>query len=111
MSITERTASARIFSPRDEDIKEEVEQQQQNEKLIQIPSDGETYTLPEQSLRRRVTMGTRSPTYTDEQNNNKADNEKDREVLTFHGIILRSQLVEMLKNKIFFDETQGVGFR
>ena len=26
----------------------------------------------------------------------------------FHGIILRSQLIELIKNKVFFDETAGV---
>ena len=26
----------------------------------------------------------------------------------FHGIILRSQLIELIKNKVFFDEASGV---
>ena len=32
------------------------------------------------------------------------------EVLTFHGIILRSQLAEMFKNKVFFNESDGVSY-
>lgn len=36
--------------------------------------------------------------------------ESGKEVLTFHGIILRSQLVEMFKNKIFFHKSKGVSF-
>ena len=40
--------------------------------------------------------------------NNKE--ERVKEVLTFHGIILRSQLAEMFKNKIFFHESEGVSF-
>ena len=40
------------------------------------------------------------------------DNEEERdnghEVLTFHGLILRSQLTEMFKNKTFFNESEGV---
>lgn len=33
---------------------------------------------------------------------------RDGKGLTFHGIILRSQLAEMFKNKIFFNESDGV---
>lgn len=33
---------------------------------------------------------------------------KRRKLLMFHGIILRSQLTVLLKNKIFFDENEGV---
>ena len=32
----------------------------------------------------------------------------DKRVLVFHGIILRSQLVTLLENKIFFQEGEGV---
>ena len=32
----------------------------------------------------------------------------DQRVLVFHGIILRSQLVTLLENKIFFNEGDGV---
>ena len=39
-------------------------------------------------------------TYTDEQPKEK--------LLIFHGTILRSQLVMLLKNEIFFDEDSGV---
>lgn len=35
------------------------------------------------------------------------DNSQDV-ALVFHGMILRSQLVELLRNSIFFDENQGV---
>ena len=39
-----------------------------------------------------------------------AEEERDNghEVLTFHGLILRSQLTEMFKNKTFFNESEGV---
>ena len=33
----------------------------------------------------------------------------EQRVLVFHGIILRSQLVTLLQNKIFFSEGEGVG--
>lgn len=43
------------------------------------------------------------------------DDEEERdschEVLTFHGLILRSQLTEMFKNKIFFNESKGVSLK
>ena len=55
-------------------------------------------------------MGTKSPTYTDgkDEKHTESEEESESQVLMFHGIILRSQLVEMLKNKIFFDENDGV---
>ena len=31
-----------------------------------------------------------------------------RKLLMFHGIILRSQLIELLKHKVFFNESDGV---
>ena len=37
-------------------------------------------------------------------------NGKPRKLLMFHGIILRSQLTVLLKNKIFFDENEGVSY-
>ena len=38
-----------------------------------------------------------------------SEEERDRgKVLTFHGLILRSQLAEMFKHKIFFNESDGV---
>ena len=33
---------------------------------------------------------------------------RPRKLLMFHGIILRSQLTVLLKNKVFFDENDGV---
>ena len=64
-----------------------------------------SYTLPEG--KNNKTMGTQSPTYTDER---RAKNSGDhgRRFLMFHGIILRSQLIELIKNKVFFDEDAGV---
>ena len=54
-------------------------------------------------------MGVKSSTYTDEQGGVVGSiEENDSDALLFHGIILRSQLVEMLKHKIFFEENQGV---
>ena len=74
-----------------------------------------SYTLPQH----RKKMGTRSPTYTDGKDGSSGqttahaaaipEEESDHGVvLMFHGVILRSQLVEMIKNKIFFDENEGV---
>ncbi len=36
---------------------------------------------------------------------------KKEKLLIFHGIILRSQLIVLLKNGIFFEETEGVRMR
>jgi hypothetical protein len=75
-----------------------------------------SYTLP-QHRKKKSKMGTRLPTYTDGKDEAPgqtsagaaSEEEGDHgEVLMFHGIVLRSQLVEMIKNKIFFDETDGV---
>ena len=67
-----------------------------------------SYTLPE--AKNNKMMGTQSPTYTDER---RAKNSGDhgRRFLMFHGIILRSQLIELIKNKVFFDEDAGVSGR
>ena len=35
----------------------------------------------------------------------------NKDVLTFHGLILRSQLTELFKNKIFFNESEGVSHK
>ena len=56
-------------------------------------------------------MGTQSPTYTDERERDrdvKNGEDHGRKFLMFHGLILRSQLIELIKNKVFFDETVGV---
>ena len=55
-------------------------------------------------------MGTQSPNYTDEREDTLVVGEEDhgRKLLMFHGIILRSQLIELLKNKVFFSENEGV---
>ena len=36
------------------------------------------------------------------------DGEEDNKQLVFHGLILRSQLVTLLKNNIFIDESEQV---
>ena len=36
------------------------------------------------------------------------DEDHGRKLLMFHGIILRSQLIELIKNKVFFDENVRV---
>jgi len=57
-----------------------------------------SYTLPSHSRG----MGIQAATaYTDEQ-------EAPQKLLIFHGIILRSQLVMLLKNRVYFHEDQGV---
>ena len=78
--------------------------------LIQSRSYSTSYNLPQPSRRRKTKMGTKSPTYTDGKDGQDTaiEEEKESQVLMFHGVILRSQLVEMLKNKIFFDEEDGV---
>ena len=77
--------------------------------LIQSRSYSESYNITQSSRKRRSKMDTKSPTYTDEKDHQQAtEEEKENEVLMFHGVILRSQLVEMIKNKIFFNEKDGV---
>ena len=68
-----------------------------------------SYTLPEDKSNK--TMGTHSTTYTDERRGNRVARNgggHGRLFLMFHGIILRSQLIELIKNKVFFDEDAGV---
>ena len=67
-------------------------------------SYSESFSLPQHRRNQKTSMGVKSSTYTDEQG--EAVNDSD--ALLFHGIILRSQLVEMLKHKIFHEENQGV---
>ena len=52
-------------------------------------------------------MGTQSPNYTDERED-VSDEDHGRKLLMFHGIILKSQLIKLIKNKVFFDENTGV---
>ena len=59
-----------------------------------------SFNLPSHSLG----MGIQSPSaYSD-----KEDETKPKKLLIFHGIILRSQLVMMMKNHIYFHEDHGV---
>ena len=70
-----------------------------------------SYTLPQDSRRHSSSsMGTLSPNYTDEREETLVASNEDhgRKLLMFHGIILRSQLIELLKNKVFFNESGGV---
>ena len=55
-------------------------------------------------------MGTTAPNYTDEREGAVMVGNEDsgRKLLMFHGIILRSQLIELLKHKVFFNENAGV---
>lgn len=55
-----------------------------------------SYSVPDHSRGMGIQQG-----YTEEQ--------PPKKILIFHGIILRSQLVMLLKNRIFFDEDEGVG--
>ena len=74
-----------------------------------------SYTLPGE-MSRSQTMGTQSANYTDEREHSAAvivpnvssDGDIGRKLLMFHGIILRSQLIELLKHRVFFDESMGV---
>ena len=59
-------------------------------------------------------MGTQSPNYTDEREETLVidiGEDHGRKLLMFHGIILRSQLIELLKNKVFFSENEGVSLQ
>ena len=73
-----------------------------------------SYTLPldgrRHSSNSSSSMGTLSPNYTDEREETLVASDEDhgRKLLMFHGIILRSQLIELLKNKVFFSENEGV---
>ena len=58
--------------------------------------------------KREHKKGTKVASYTDEQDDFTVEADTDSDVLLFHGVILRSQLVEMCKNKVFFDEAEGV---
>ena len=55
-------------------------------------------------------MGTHSPNYTDEREERLVVRDEVK-LLMFHGIILRSQLIELLKNKVFFNENEGVSLQ
>ena len=71
-----------------------------------------SYTLPEDKSSK--TMGTPSPTYANERRGAGVARNGEghgRRFLMFHGIILRSQLLELIKNKVFFDEAAGVSER
>ena len=69
-----------------------------------------SYTLPEN--KNSTTVGAHSPaTFTNERRGNgvvKSSENHGRKFLMFHGLILRSQLIELIKNKVFFDEASGV---
>ena len=67
-----------------------------------------SYTIPQRHS--SSAMGTLSPNYTDEREETLVAGNEDhgRKLLMFHGIILRSQLIELLKNKVFFNENEGV---
>ena len=62
------------------------------------------------SLHGKKETGSKSPSHTNGQDVFTVEAETCSEVLLFHGIILRSQLVEMFKNKVFFDEAEGVSY-
>ena len=73
-----------------------------------------SYTLPQDGRRSNSSMGTQSPNHTDEREETLViDSGEDhgRKLLMFHGIILRSQLIELLKNKVFFNENKGVSLQ
>ena len=75
-------------------------------------SHSESYSLPQHRRDQKSSMGVKSSTYTDEQRGTvNSEQESDSDALLFHGIILRSQLVEMLKHKIFFEESEGVSLK
>ena len=73
-----------------------------------------SYTLPQDDRGNNSSMGTQSPNYTDEREETlviDSGEDRGRKLLMFHGIILRSQLIELLKNKVFFSENEGVSLQ
>ena len=75
-----------------------------------------SHTLPQHTCKRGRRSNAATPThfihtYEGPDNLDTEGEERDtsnKDVLTFHGLILRSQLTEMFKNKIFFNESEGV---
>ena len=81
-----------------------------------MEATSKSYALPLHVHRRGRTSNNASPmaspTHTNQRSVNfDTDEDRDNEVLTFHGLILRSQLTEMFKNKIFFNESEGVSLK
>ena len=70
---------------------------------------GLSYTLPQGSDGRRRRTESQARTLTEDGDTWKADT--GRKLLMFHGIILRSQLIELLKHKAFFDEEARVSIQ
>ena len=96
--LSERMAYSRMSPNVSRGLKAERERNHQFTAL--------SYTLPDGSNERsHGTMGTRSPTYTDEK---RETGDHGRLLLMFHGVILRSQLIELIKNKVFFNEGSRV---
>ena len=69
-----------------------------------------SYTIHHSSLKpKTVELRTRSPsTLREEAKEKRLSRESGRRLLMFHGIILRSQLIELLKYKAFFSEGEEV---
>ena len=54
-------------------------------------------------------VGVRPFMYTDEKDEVVSSKDHPRQLLMFHGVILRSQLTVLLKHKVFFCEDDRVG--
>ena len=96
------TASARVCDHQaaDEDLDELTLRQ------AKARSHGALYA-PHQHRRNLNIMDSQTH-FCNERDNFDVEEERSGEVLMFHGLILRSQLVEMLKNKVFYSESDGV---
>ena len=69
------------------------------------------HDIPPGGVRRRRNFDPYSQGSASYERRDILDGEDERDhgkELTFHGLILRSQLAEMFKNKIFFNESDGV---
>ena len=69
------------------------------------------HDLPQSGVRRRKNIDpySQGSACYDRRDVRESEAERDHgKELTFHGLILRSQLAEMFKNKIFFNESEGV---
>ena len=82
--------------------------------LTQSMPTKDRHLLSLSGLRRRKNIDPSSQGSASDERRDMMESEAERDYgkeLTFHGLILRSQLAEMFKNKIFFNESEGVSIR
>ena len=82
--------------------------------LTQSMPTKDRHLLPPSGVRRRKNIDPYSQGSASYERRDMMESEAERgheKELTFNGLILRSQLAEMFKNKIFFNESEGVSIR